>query len=101
MPRNRDGQRSGLTGAQAATPNTQRGVDDGIDAAIAATQQVRMAQVGGTFGATGRPFAVQVPADASDLELLSLIRFVVELRDKLAAQRGPQIVIPTPVLRRQ
>jgi len=73
---------------------------DPIDRAIADAGQVRMSAIQGTMP-TGRPFAVNVPSDLTWQEACALAGMVVQLPGQLAARRGPQLVIPTPVLRRQ
>lgn len=72
-----------------------------IDAAIAQAAQVPMQGIDGTFDATGRPFRCIVPEDMTLPEAVALAKLVLDLPPRLAARKGPRLVIPTPVIPRQ
>jgi hypothetical protein len=76
-------------------------VSDPVDQAIAQTQsrQVRMAGMQGTFDATGRSFALQVPEDLTWQEACALAKLAAGLPEQLAARRGPRLIVPTVVPR--
>lgn len=78
-------------------------VADAIDEAIAAVTEpqpvsVRMTQFAGTMDATGRPFQIVVPADMTDVEALSIVRVILDLRDAMERQRAQgaaaRIIVP-------
>jgi len=67
-------------------------VADAIDAAVAAEAakaktQVQMVQMQAEVKATGRPFALTVPADMNDAELSAIVQTLVDLR-RQALQPG-------------
>lgn len=69
---------------------------DPLDAAIAAAEQVEMAQLQVTL-LTGRPALIALPKDASDVEILNLIGNILALGDQLRAMRpSSRIIIPRP-----
>ena len=97
---NRDDQRTGLTGAPAATPMTQGPSGDPIDRAIEAAQP-HFRKVGGQF--SGGPFELVAPVELAPMEILSLINILMNWGLKAQPDQSPRsrLVIPTPVLRRQ
>ena len=68
-----------------------------IEQASAATQQVRMAQLQGHFGTTGRPFQVIIPADLTWQEACALVKAIADLPAQMAAQPKPHIIVPNMV----
>lgn len=74
---------------------------DPIGAAIAKTapqpgDAITMAGFNLTFGTTGRPFTVAVPADMTVVEIMDLITWIAHptqgIARKLAEQQGPQLL---------
>ena len=64
-------------------------MSDPLDGAIKAAdgkQLVQMAQTQGHL-ATGRPFAMTMPADATEFEFACLMRALLDFRDKLMAHQ--------------
>lgn len=64
-----------------------------------ATQAVAMEQLTVTISSTGRPFAVAIPADMTDGELLEVVGWMgTALRQHIAARRmqtaGGRIILP-------
>lgn len=58
---------------------------DAIDTAIAATTVVPIVRADFEL-MSGRPVSVTVPQDITDSEILSLIAYVLQMRDRLHAQ---------------
>jgi len=72
-----------------------------IDKAIQGATVIKSVDISGTFGPTGRPFVLQVPVDMDEAEALSLAGALAAMPSRLRQARGPQIVVPKPVLVRQ
>ena len=64
-----------------------------IDAAIAQTSTTRIVVMQGELR-PGRPFAFNVPDDLTVAEALTLIRLMTEMPERLAAKRGPRLLVP-------
>jgi hypothetical protein len=85
-------------------PDPKPNGSDQLDAAIAATEGqkavVQMEQINVTIASTGRPFAIGIPMDMTEPELLEVIGWMsTNLRIHLGQRRakGPasRIVLPS------
>jgi len=73
---------------------------DQIDAAIQSqSQQVKMLHVGFVISSSGRPGAIQVPADLSVGELLEILAYLpIGLSNALTAERNKPKIEPAYVM---
>lgn len=80
-------QMPGANGADGADPLTA------AIAAVSQPTQVAVVSFDSTLP-TGRPVKMLVPKDLTDFEALAMHSIVNDIRDKLQAMRGPQLVLP-------
>lgn len=79
-----------------------KALPDPVEAAIAAAEEpapLRIARIQVTIASTGRPAAVEIPADATDAELAELCGWMLtavlgNLRAQRAAQPASRIILP-------
>lgn len=96
MPANRDGQRSGRTDAQAQSAEHAPGPGDPVEQAIKDAEPkgnaVEMAIVKGNMP-SGRPYALHLPSDLTDMEALWVVSQVGAIYEQLQQRGRPRILV--------